>query len=219
MDLSVRPVRAMFRAGASAIRPAIRDRRLRCSLNVPERHKRWMQTKPLASVEADAGLSAHVVRPGVLPCKIDAAASVPVVRYASGRSKSDGKRLEAAEGEALLPFGVLRCEFEIEASPYDGLHRDLRFGAGDGGAEAEMWPMREGEVPIWPAGDVEFIGIGELALVAIGRAEQKTDSLACFDDLAADVDRLTGYATRRLHRAFEAKHFFDSRRDKFGVFA
>ncbi len=65
-----------------------------------------------------------------------------------------------------------------------------------------------------PAVDIERIGVGKFALVAIAGAEGERDLVAGMDRLAVQLDIARGNALETLRRGVEAKRFLDRRRDQ-----
>lgn len=76
-----------------------------------------------------------------------------------------------------------------------------------------MRAVAEAEVAIGDAVEIETVGIGELALVAVGGAEQEQHLLAVRDGDPVQGNRARGRATQASHRRLQAQELFDRLRD------
>src|SRR5689334_15394090 len=69
---------------------------------------------------------------------------------------------------------------------HDG-ERDLGLNAREWCADAEVNAVPEGDMAVWRSADIENVGMGELCLVAVSRAETGHDNLARLNSLIADL--------------------------------
>src|SRR5436190_10654283 len=91
------------------------------------------------------------------------------------------------EGLARRP-GLAACELETPYAAEKIAQGDASFEAGERGAEAEVDSVSEGDMGIGVACDIEAVRVGEVAGVAIGRADHGEHQDAAWDRMAAQLD-------------------------------
>ncbi len=107
-----------------------------------------------------------------------------------------------------LPFGEPRERL---------LERDAPLEARQRGPQAEVDAVAERDVVVDAAVDVEAIGIGELALVAIGGAGEQQHLRAGGHDLAVQLDVAGRPSALHRRRRLEAQELLDRVRDQPAV--
>src|SRR4051812_328543 len=116
----------------------------------------------------------------------------------SGGCAEPDRQLGHAADQRAAPVGeVLGGQGELRARGEQAAQRDLALDPGQRGAEAVVQAVAEGEVPAVVAGHVEPGGVGEPAVVAVGRGDPQHDDGALRDRRARDLDVLGGEPDRR----------------------
>lgn len=87
-------------------------------------------------------------------------------------------------GEASRSAG----EPEVAEVGREGPEDGAELPAGEVGAEAEVLAVAEGDMGVRVAADIEAVGVGELALVSVGRGVPEDDGVAGVDVLALQLD-------------------------------
>src|SRR4051794_21188803 len=91
------------------------------------------------------------------------------------RSERDGDADRAADGRRADELYVAVVDVPSGKAHEHLLDRDARFEPGEMRTEAVVHAETEAHVAVERPGDVEAIGIGELTLVASGRAREQRD--------------------------------------------
>ena len=94
------------------------------------------------------------------------------------------------------------------------LERDAPLEARQRRAQAEVRALAEGEAALRVAEQVEAVGVGEGALVAVGRADQQHHLVAGAQLLAVQLDVARHQARERLGRVVVAQRLLDPARDQ-----
>ena len=100
-------------------------------------------------------------------------------------------------------------QFDFRQSGQKRLESDLRFAAGERGADADVAATPKTEVPIGLAVEGEAVRLPEVSGIAIGRTEHQHHRIALADPCAADLQFLSSDTARPLHRAVESQKFLD----------
>ena len=100
--------------------------------------------------------------------------------------------------------------FEIADRSQNFLEQDLPFEPGEMLAEAEVQARTERKIAALAAGDVEAVGLVELALVSARRGVQEQNRLPRSHGLAMKFDLLANPAAEHVCRLIEAGRLFES---------
>jgi hypothetical protein len=114
---------------------------------------------------------------------------------------------------------ALRVELEGVKAAGEGGEHGLGLDAGEGGAEAVVDAVAEGEVLVGGAADVEAVGVGDERGVAVGGGEVEEQALADLESLAAELEGLVDPPRNDLHGGVVAEHLLDGGGDEGGVVA
>ena len=87
-----------------------------------------------------------------------------------GSAGHDGQLLPAPDGRGVGLLGVVPVDLPVREPAQHLVERDAALEPGQVAPEAEVEPVAEAQVVVDLAVDVEAVGIGELALVPVGRA-------------------------------------------------
>jgi hypothetical protein len=129
--------------------------------------------------------------------------------------QNGGQGLEAAKPDA--PGSDRRSREPVAGKPLEEAGQcNAALQPGERHADALMRALREGQVPVGLAGEIEAVGLGELLGVAIAGTDAQGDAAAGGQVMTAERHPHRGHPVAELVGAFEAQEFLDRGADQRG---